>query len=243
MSFRFLLFIFVPFCLAQINTESMRNVELENGWGHSFSYHLTYHSGNTNFSKYKTQFRTNYKKDVIYCFIVGRYEKGKKDETLFLHRGFLHFRLIRKLALWVSLECFAQEEFNDFINLKNREILGAGGRFKWHPHEQFTAFLGVGLMKENEEFTSGESAKLLRSTNYLTLKWHSGKITFGSTEYFQLDTGNFSDFRILSQNELNVSLFKNFEITTQFNLRYDSIPPTEIESLDMEISNGFRLSF
>ncbi len=235
--------LFVAVCFAQVNTESMRKENLENGWAHSFSYNLAYHSGNTNFSKYKAQIRTDYKKNKTSCFIVGRYEEGKKDSAFFLHRGFLHLRLIREFAPKFSLESFAQKEFNDFIKLKNRALIGAGGRIRWQFREQFTAFLGIGLMQENEELLSGETTNLLRSTNYLTFKWQSEKIAFGSTGYFQMDVRNFADFRILSQNEMAVSLFKNLEITTKLNLRYDRFPPEDVEPLDLEISNGFALNF
>ena len=236
----------------QVNTEAMRRSERPPGWYAALAADLGYVAGNSSLLKFKTNARLDHLTNLGHTFVVGQLQQGRKDDQVFINKGFLHLRGVRRLRATLAMEGFVQQEFNEFINLGSRSLLGGGIRWeRGRAGDSTGAFwkinLGMGAMWEREEQTGQDAGviQLLRSTNYLVLRWSPDKrLAMFSTTYFQVDLGNFSDYRILWDGGLQVALSRRLAFNVKVDLRYDSDPPSDVEQpYDMELTNGISYSF
>lgn len=236
----------------QVNTEAMRRTDGSPGWYAALAADLGYVAGNSSLLTYKTNARLDHRTTFGHTFVVGQFQQGRKDEQVFINKGFLHLRGVRHLRADLAMEGFVQQEFNEFINLGSRSLLGGGIRWERVRAGDSTGAgwkinLGLGAMWEREEQTGQDEGlvQLLRSTNYLVLRWSPDeRLTMSSTTYFQVDIDNFSDYRILWDGGLQVALSHRLALNVKVDLRYDSDPPSDVEkSYDMELTNGISYSF
>ena len=248
---------------AQVNTEVMRKEDIKPGLHFDAGGDVGYVEGNSSLFQNRSNLRLDYVQDWGQLFLVANYRLGSKDKLLFINKGFSHFRAVKTIRSPVYGELFLQQEFNEFIQLKNRMLIGSGLRIKWNEGksavdsvQKVHLITGIGLMWEREVIDTtgpdgaggdpvhGELASLLRSTNYVVFNWNpKPTIGFLTTAYFQFDTKRLADYRILTRSTLKVGLTKRLSLTLNLNLRYDSEPPGEIKSMDLDLRNGFSYSF
>ncbi len=247
---------------AQINTEAMRKEKLDPGLHLSLGGTVGYVDGNTSVFQNRSNVRLDYARDWGYTFLVANYKMSSKDDQLFINKGFLHLRGVKPLSALLAGEVFAQQEFNEFIKLESRLLGGGGVRLNWTtdrgstgPVADFSIISGFGLMLEREKINAGQDglegdpvyaglASLLRSTNYLVLRWlPREKFGMQTTAYYQVDTRRFSDYRFLNRTVVSIGVTNRLSLTLELNLRYDSEPPIGIEALDLDFSNGISYKF
>jgi len=240
---------------AQVNTEALRREDLAPGLHTTLGADLGVIAGNSDLLQLKSNLRFDYRSGGNHFFLVGQYQQGRTD-TLFINKGFAHLRGVRALGPRYYVEGFLQREFNEFIALEDRQLVGGGVRIRWRqrqdPSEKpppLQLNTGIGLMWEREQIdTTGQAsgdpvhgavASLIRSTNYLVVRWQlDDRLALFSTTYYQVDLGRFSDYRILWEGRLGVNLTKRLSLTLNLDLRYDSEPPEGIKPYDLEITNG-----
>ena len=243
--------------LAQVNTESMRKQDLELGAHFTMGTTLSYIQGNSTIfqSRIKARYDHIFEKGRI--FLIGNHKISSKDDQIFINQGFGHLRYVKPLKSALELELFVQQEFNEFINLQSRTLLGSGFRYTFGQPaaDALTLVWGSGLMLEDEKMDAGplgilgdpvhgEAAQLLRASNYLVLKWKPSSLwSLSSTSYYQVDTQRIADYRILSQSQANIQLTDRLSLNFLLDLRYDSEPPANIKDLDLEFSQGLSYSF
>ncbi|MBD3276348.1 MAG: DUF481 domain-containing protein [Candidatus Marinimicrobia bacterium] len=242
------------FTYAQVNTESMRRSGLQPGLHGNVKFGYNLVSGNSQFSAIETGFRLDYVRDTFYTFAVLDYQRESENKELFLNRGFIHLRGIYNLRETLKPELFFQKEFSEFILLNDRNLIGGGFRVRTlhlmsgdgEKLPRLTGFLGIGLMWEHEEIDLDpvKTTHIFRSTNYLSLQWNINRLTrFNSVSYYQVDTQDIRDYRVLVQSSLQVGITKYLALTTGLNYRFDNQPPASVEKYDLELTNGFTLTF
>jgi len=248
--------------LGQVNTESMRKAELEQGTHVSLGVNLAYMEGNSQIFQSRFRGRLDYVQTGGHLFLVANQKVSTKDEIIYINQGFAHLRAIRPLSTTMDVEFFLQQEYNEFISLKSRKLAGSGIRINSPTFardsdrpQKFSSTIGLGFMYEREAIGNdsyifsgdpvhGSLAKLFRSTNYLVLRWmFSDMANFQSTSYYQVDVQRFADYRILSNSQLNLNLTQNLVINLNLNFRYDSEPPAHIHDMDLEFSQGLSYHF
>ncbi len=238
---------------AQINTENLRRIDFEKGWTNTLALDLGYISGNSDFLRFSGNFRSDIKIGKYSGFGVLDYQHGQEAGKLFVHKGFLHLRILYPLSQRLGYESFIQKEFNEFIRLKDRNLLGVGARVRLagthqddHSSAQVNAYAGIGAMWENERITTTPSTEssIIRSTNYITIKYTASELVrAGIVAYFQINPGDTEDYRILLDGSVGFQLATNLILETGINYRYDNQPPIGVESGDLEISNGLVITF
>lgn len=237
---------------AQVNTESMRRMELGQGWHHLLTLSAGYVSGNSSVLNLRGFARTDYASNHYYSFLAGNYQRSMEDGDVFINKGFVHVRTMRSFSEKWKAELFTQKEFNDFILLKSRELIGGGLRMEVVETDTaasarhfFRLNAGIGLMGEWEEYDGLEpDTRLLRSTNYLSFRWQWNEmVTMTGTGYYQFDTRHISDYRILVESVLGVNITKHLAFTTTLNFRYDRQPPEDVRRYDLDIQNGISVIF
>ena len=235
----------------QVNTEAMRRADSSLGWHSNLSADVGLIAGNSNLVDLKGGLRFDYLAPSGHVFLVSQYQRGLQDTALFINKGFVHLRGVRNLRAGRALEGFVQQEFNEFINLRSRSLVGGGLRLEFGRPADSTAGtlglnLGIGLMWEREALTGDpkEVVTLLRSTNYVVVRWAvDDRLALSSTAYFQVDTGSLSDYRIIWDGGLSITVYRRLALNLKVNMRYDSEPPGIIKPYDIEMTNGLSYSF
>jgi hypothetical protein len=238
---------------AQVNTEVLRRTAMTEGIETRLGINFAYNAGNTSFLKLSGNARVDYLSGEWYIFTVGNYERGLKDTLLFINRGFAHLRFVRDVVPGLRAELFGQTEFNEFIRLKDRNLVGLGGRItlldggeRPDTASWMTLHLGIGGMSERET-TSGEGAgttALVRSTNYLSLSWHfDERSSFGMTGYLQPSLRDIDDRRALFDASLSFGLGGVLAWNSSIRYRHDTEPPPGIRPFDLELANGITATF
>jgi len=233
---------------AQVNTEKMRSSKLDEGWSGFAKFGFGYREGNSNLFKLNANLRVDYSVNRLHSFLVGNLERTEEsDRESAAYKGFLHFRNMYAIIKKLDAEVFLQKEFNDFIRLENRDLIGAGLRFNFQLEDQKLSYhIGLGLMWEHENYDSSDEddANISRSTNYLSLNWHpSEHLAVICIEYLQVDVENSSDFRFLSDMVVGYNLTKKLIFETNFKYRFDNEPVSGIKKYDLDIKNGIRFNF
>jgi putative salt-induced outer membrane protein YdiY len=258
MTTRFKIQIFIAFlvlCIyqfghSQVNTESLRKSDLSPGFHNTAQFDFGMVSGNSEFLRLKTSVRTDYVSQKYYSFGVIQYQRGTKSLQKFINKGFIHVRSIRRLTDRFSGELFVQKEFDDFISLKDRNLIGLGLRSSFFKPDatdrKVRLFMGNGAMWENEKLNTEpvSQTKIMRSTNYLSIQIRMNNlVNLNFVGYYQVNLQRYQDYRVLVESSLGFNLTKSFTFQTNFNLRFDNEPPGAIKKCDFELTNGVKFSF
>ncbi len=237
---------------AQVNTEKFRKEFEQTGVYGKVSVAAGFASGNSEFVKVKGGARLDYSGEKYDLFLVGNYEFEEASDKKVVNKAFAHLRNILTLSQLFAAEAFLQKEFNQFILLEDRNLIGAGLRtdlielFSENENSPLEFFLGTGLMYENEVYNIEVSPEtnIFRSTNYLTFKWNvNSGFSFITINYFQFDIENTTDYRFTTDTSLNFIIFENLSFNSSVSFRYDNEPVPDVKNYDLELTNGITFSF
>lgn len=157
----------------------------------------------------------------------------------------------------VSWEVFTQLEYDQFLLLKRRALVGTGPRVTLARSERAAAWLGTTPLLEDELLeqqaiapTEPTETLAVRWSNYLTGQLVlSGHATLGGTVYVQPRIGDFTDYRVLADSSLDVDVTDHLALGLAFTLRHDSQPP-QVKSgdpvllpTDTSVSNTLTWTF
>jgi hypothetical protein len=250
-----LIFLFSAFILnSQVNTEKMRKDDISNGWFNKIAAEVALKSGNEEYMKIASNFRTDYVKNNFLTFLVGNIEYKEGNNAIITNKGFLHLRSIYSVNHFWDVEAFTQAEYNEFIEMKERYLGGSGIRLEpvniFYGEDKkslFALHIGIGVMYEYEHQGNAETSKifrLIRSTNNINLLWKINDVfSISEIVYFQPDLENFDDFRILNDLALTFKVFENVSFYINMNYRFDSDPFLEIGNYDFALTNGIEVRF
>lgn len=178
--------------------------------------------------------------------LVSQLNVGKKNGESFLNNGFSHARWTRMWIPSAGSELFAQHQFNKFLRLDTRFLVGTNARLIVLNGSGAFLAAGSGYMLELESLNGDEISDDLfhRWNNYLSLKITvGGSAQLSSTLYLQPRFDALADFRSLSENELEVKLVGNLSLATVMKFAYDSRPPSGVGRQDAEVLQKLRYSF
>ena len=236
----------------QVNTESMRSEENRFGFSSQFSLDVGYEKANSEVLDLVAEYRLDYiKQGNFHSFMVINLENGYEKENdlpknIITNKGFAHLRTTKDLFTNYQMEVFTQYEFNEFLLLNDRYLLGSGLRIGINKSKLTNTHLGIGLMVEKENYNIDEEndKKLLRSTNYIKNNIAlSSNIDLSNTVYFQIASSDFNDYRILYDGGLNFQVNDVIAFSTELNYRYDNDPQGDLGNSYVQVSNGVLINF
>lgn len=245
----FIMFIISVYSFGQVNIEKYRLLKNKDGTSLDMSVSTTLIRGNSDIVNIDAGAGIYHKKGKIQLFLKGMLSFGEKKDDKYINKGFIHLRGIRELSTRLSTEAFLQAEYNEFILLKSRKLGGSGIRYKIYESERISLFIGSGIMYEDENFSERdgiilkENTKYIKSTNYLSLNWKISKTaSLGLVTYYQTRFSRFSDYRLLSNINLQLRISGNLSFVSTINHRYDNSPPLTIVKYDLSVKSGINLS-
>ena len=246
-----LLFGFSPesHAAAQINTERLRPGDPRSGASASLGASAAWKYGNVSLLQLDGKAAGLYYAEPHSILLSTLGTFGQQSGERFASAAFAH---LRWTAMWwsrIGSEVFAQLQYDEFLRLKLRELVGAGPRFVLVDTDSLRLAVGTGYMLEYEQLDIAQddphprTTLAHRSTSYVTLAAEvTDRLQFGQTVYAQPRFDRPSDIRVLAEFELKVALNGTFALTTAFALRFDSDPPSEVDKLDLGLKNGLELT-
>jgi len=237
---------------SQVNTEAMRSDENRDAFQNEFNLEIGYEKANSEVFEVAAKYRLDYiKQDNFHSFMIINFENGyeKEDHSLkniITNKGFIHLRTTKNVLKNYQMEVFTQYEFNEFLLLSDRYLVGLGLRIGFQKNERTNTYLGMGFMYEKETYHTNieKDENLLRSTNYIKNNFaFSSNIELNNTAYFQIASDDFNDYRILYDAGLEFHANDFFAFIISLNYRYDNDPHGNLESGYIQISNGMSFNF
>ncbi len=246
--------------LSQVNTEIYRSSDDTDGFHGRTSFSYSYYTGNTDFTLLKGGFRLDYLKGGLNTFFAGNIEYGEKDDSSYLSKGFGHLRTVKSLDDTFALEAFAQKQFDKFLYLNDRHLLGTGVRISQHLEKgegknsrKISFNIGIGLMYEYEKYDREDEEShtdqfrytyLIRSTNYISMNAAlNDRLKLNLVGYYQVDIEDFDDYRVLAEANIEIAIVEklSFHINTLF--RYDNEPFSDLKRDDFQLTNSLVYTF
>ena len=238
--------------LGQVNTEAMRSADNSDGFNNRFNLNLRFEKVNSEVLDLIGEYRLDYvKQGNFHSFMLINLEKGYEKENdllknTYTNKGFAHLRITKDLFTNYQMEVFTQYEFNKFLLLNDRYLLGTGLRIRLINDRITSTYFAMGFMYEKETYTldSEYDKSLLRSTNYIKNNIVlSSNIDVSNTVYFQIASADLNDYRILYDGGLDFHVNESFAFTIEMNYRYDNDPQGNLGSSYIQVSNGFSFNF
>jgi hypothetical protein len=237
---------------AQINTETMRSENINDGFINKINVDLGIEKADAEVIDLAVSYRVDYfNLTGVHVFLILNYKNGYEqekdlDKNQVVNKGFSHLRMTKMISSKLFFEVFTQFGFNDFLLMKNRKLAGSGLRYKMGSNDRMNTFLGIGFMQENEiyDLVNEPGKKLLRSTNYL--RWNiniTENTEFNNTVYYQFSSSDINDYRLLYDGSIDFSVVKNLSFFIEINYRYDNDPHGDMVKSYVQLINGIEFTF
>lgn len=209
---------------------------------------LDWRSGNVDSTRVAADGMLSLSQGDHLTLLMAKGEMGMKSDALYLAKAFEHLRYRYRLMGPLSLETFAQHGYDKFQRLTYRVLAGLGMRYDVVSWESGMLSIGTAYMPEMEKLSEGisdePSSFYHRWSNYLSFVAAIGDVaTFSTTAYVQPRLDVFSDYRLSSETNFQLTIGKILVSPFAFSLAYDSAPPPSVEKLDMSIRSTLGLRF
>lgn len=253
----FLIVVFLPqFAFAQINTERYRKDYDRMGLMYSNSFGFNFATGNSNYLELGNRFRIDYNDTMQDYFAIADYNYRISNGSKSSNKGFVHLRTIRDLEerKFIMIEGFTQVQFDEFLMLRYRMLLGGGFRFdpialadsNKFKISNLKVFVGSGVFYEFEQYSTSPqvSSSLIRWSNYLSLVWSlSQKVDLNMMHYFQPAPEDFSNYRYALNLALNTKITDKLYYELRLEYLYRSVAYGSTKSGDIDVKNTLRFTF
>jgi hypothetical protein len=245
------------FCLAllqlipaQVNTEKFRSMIDSTSFSGYTAFDFYMRTGNVDLKEIGLSGRLDYRKRNSVLFFIFDVEYGWQNKIQYSDQALGHLRYMYDWIPAIKPEAFIQTDFNTARLLVSRFLAGAGARVSLFHNINTSLWFGTSIFKENESYdlpanaVHSKTANVYRWSNYLSCRYLKlGLLEISGVLYYQPQFDAFDDYRILNENHLRLELSRWFSITMSINIRYDSLPPDEIDTLDTRTRIGFGFKF
>ena len=176
---------------------------------------------------------------------ITKFNFIRAGEDRFVNEGFQHLRFNRFVSNNIDFETFGQAQYNQLVFINLRALAGSGLKFRLINKAKQKFNLGIAVMYEyNEVADSDNTRNDIRGSSYLSVAINlSDNATFSSTTYFQPLHNKIADYRLSTESNLRLKIFKSVDFVTSFSLAYDSRIPEEFPETTYSLKNGLSYSF
>jgi hypothetical protein len=183
--------------------------------------------------------QTAYRDDDRVILGIASGEFGDKAGDRFASRHFAHLRYRSAVGRRLAAEAFVQREANEFRRLASRALAGVGLRVEPYRREKGTVAIGSAYMRERErlregdEIDAGSVSAFHRWSNYVSIRWVTSDTTsIAVTAFVQPKTGDFADWRALTEGGVTVAISRRTSLAFSYTLSHDSKPPDGVGTTD-----------
>ncbi len=250
---------------AQVNTERFHlGKEQQEGWQAELASRLALTRGNVNVTdisgaisvRHQTLWPKEEGSDAPRALaqrwaFVGNIRRARALDRIFSNQAFAHARWTHMWTKRVGIEAFTQLQFDEFIALRMRVLVGGYIRYVPVRTKYVTLALGTGYMPEYEVFDTETAGQTYRNprlnhrwSNYLMLSGNiSPTLQFQFTNYMQPRFDRFHDMHMLQSFIASLDVFEHVALTLTAEVQTDLEPPPSIEPVDVRITPGLSVKW
>ncbi len=167
--------------------------------------------------------------------------------TDFNNAGFAHLRYNRKLTDLLSMEFFAQAQYNRLLLVELRALGGGGLRYRLFKSAsgKDRVYVGAAYLYEHNQFTDETGDRdWHRLSGYISFTFRPwAGVTLVSTTYFQPKITYWANHRFATEARLDTPLGKKLSFFTDFSLQTDKALPTDAPVSNYAWQNGLTYRF
>eukprot|EP01047_Picozoa_sp_COSAG01_P032166 COSAG01_NODE_2312_length_7938_cov_4.108687_10_plen_247_part_00 len=230
---------------ALVNTEKFRSLDQSHKLQQSLSFNTKMLSGNKHQRDFSGYYRLDFFHQNIRHYLIANLDYGKSEGLENTNNAFLHARAIFETKKRYDYEAYAQYEYDRFLDLEKRVLVGCGIRAKLTRFKPYQVYSGFSVLVELESNKNKSEANVLRLSQYITFQTLLlPDLNYSSTTYIQPALSNLSDFRVYSLHHLNYQLKQRLSCFVDLEFRYNHQPVISTHKRhDIVFKQGFRLSF
>lgn len=247
---------------ATTNTEKFRSYgDRKEGLAGNVDGDLSWKAGNNKIFDLGIQSRVQY--ETLYSegqtipatrdlyMLILRLKTGQNRGVYYLNNGFAHLRWTHMWSARQGFEILAQSEFDEFRDLAQRSVVGANYRVQAILEPKSRLAFASGYIAEYESYNIEDPGthprRVLnhRWNNYASFKFQNdpGFLTLMQLFYFQPLFKDFSDFRILVETEVELTVTEQLATVLSLYVIHDSRPPKGLEKTDTTLEYSLRWKF
>jgi putative salt-induced outer membrane protein len=207
-----------------------------------------YNSGNTDSSAANFGLKVEYHEEVWMLYTIASYVYGETNGDKNKNNGLLHLRYIHNIeGTPYDYELFGQTEFNEFQEVKMRNLLGANIRRKITDFFD-KCYVGVGFFysyMEPDTITPVDPIyERVKLNTYLSFTKNINEhfeVTY--LGFYQPNVEKFSDYRIFQILQLDTKLTEDLSLGLDISHKYNATPYHQVEKTDISsmISLKYKL--
>jgi len=170
----------------------------------------------------------------------------KVNDAAIINKGTNHLRYNYRLNNLITLEALLQAQYNSISKIDQRQLIGAGPRFKLAEKEKYKFFLGTIFIFEHEKINNPpvEYHDDFRFSGYLSVRYFpTDNISIASTTFYQPILDKFYDYRIFSYNSISIKLIRKLSFKLTYTISYDTYPAEGIPKTQYDLLNGIVYVF
>lgn len=192
--------------------------------------------------------------DIQYAFkkstiiFINDIKLLRVDKGSLINNGFQHLRYNYTLkdTNFLTLEAFAQFQYNEQKLLQKRVLGGIGPRFRIVKKPGIIWYFAPLSMFEYEQLADSlhSETQIIRLDAYTDFNCTINKlISYNMTVYWQPDYTRFSDYRLSGETGLRLNFSKFFSYEIVFTLEYDNLPPQNVQKTFRSFNNRLVFKF
>jgi len=199
-------------------------------------------------SQFKNNIDLQYKKGRSTFIVLNELNLMTVDNDDVVNSGFQHFRYNYTLkdSSFLTLEAFAQHQYNALKLLKKRFLTGAGPRLRILDKEKLSCYVGLLGMYEYEELTDSlkTNEEFFRLGSYGSVNWKiTDNLFLNNITYYQPAFNYLLNYRVSSETNFQLKITKSLSFKIGLQTTYDSNPPENIQKLFYFWENALSYEF
>lgn len=248
----YIFYIFMTLLMSVLSVDAqVLNIERERiktdtiGWSGTGKLSLNLVSNTKKFTEAGLGLHVQYKTLRSLYLALSDYELIKSTEDDFSNKGMQHLRYNYRLNKTITLEAFAQAQFNKVLGLDFRGLVGTGPRFKIVGAEHIRIYAATAYMHEYEEPAGNlKTERNHRLSSYLSLTLRlNDNLALINTSYYQPRFGHFKDYRLSHNLDLLMKISNHISYSLALEHLTDSRPIPGIPGKVYSIKNRLVFDF
>ena len=208
-----------------------------------------YNSGNTDSLAASFSGKGQYNQKEWLTYLIATYNYGEVNELKDSNNGLIHLRYVHEITDTVyDYEFFLQAEFNEFQDIKSRNLAGANIRRDFSNDFFDKLYVGLGLFysyMEPDVITEidpiYERVKLNSYISLLKKVTENFSITY--LGYYQPYVEDFSDYRIFQVLQLRTAITEKTALSFDIQHKYNATPYHNVEKTDIHSTINLQYKF
>lgn len=205
-------------------------------------------NGNSNLNAYAADGRLQYDNNSTYVtWIESSFNYGESSNSAYVKNTFSAYRYIHTMYIKpLNWEFFLQMQTNEFLDISERYLGGAGLRYGTNQNKNGQIFFGFGAFYEHVGYNTSLDPSENNKRLNIYIAYNNNFTKDAELSYFvylQPKLGHLSDCQMLNSLQLKIQIYEKFGLDFSVSFSRDTKPAIGIKSNDIHQKTSFVYEF